>query len=41
MTRAVSSSEKPYIKEDFNDHVGTIRRQFERVYEDFGYDEQN
>jgi hypothetical protein len=41
MTRAVSNSEKLYIRGDFNGHVGTTRRGFERVYEGFGYDEQN
>jgi hypothetical protein len=37
----VSSSEKILIGRDLNGHVGTARRGFERVHEDFGYGEQN
>jgi hypothetical protein len=41
MVRVVPSSEKLFIREDLNGHVGTVREGFERVYEGFGYDEQN
>jgi exonuclease III len=41
MVREVLSSEKFFIGEDFNDHVGTARWEFERVHEGFGYGEQN
>jgi hypothetical protein len=41
MIRGVSSSEKIYIGGDLNGHVGTVRTGFERVHENFGYDEQN
>jgi hypothetical protein len=37
----VSSGEKFFIGGDFNGHVGTARKRFERVYEGFGYGEQN
>jgi hypothetical protein len=41
MVIEVPSSEKLFIGEDLNGHVGTARKEFERVHEGFGYDEQN
>jgi hypothetical protein len=41
MVRGVSSSEKLFIREDLNGHVGTVRGEFERVHRGFGYGEQN
>jgi hypothetical protein len=41
MIRGVSSSEKLFIRGDFNGHVDTTRWGFERVHEGFGYGEQN
>jgi hypothetical protein len=40
MVRGVPSS-KLFIGGDLNGHVSTTRKRFERVHEDFGYDEQN
>jgi hypothetical protein len=33
MVRGVSSSEKLFIGGDLNEHVGTARKEFERVHE--------
>jgi hypothetical protein len=41
MLRDVTSNEKFFIGGDLNDHIGTSRRRFERVYRGFGYDYQN
>jgi hypothetical protein len=41
MVRGVPSSEKLFIGEDLNGHVGTAREGFERVHEGFEYGEQN
>jgi hypothetical protein len=41
MVRGVSNSEKLFIGEDLNGHVGTVRGGFEIVHGGFGYDEQN
>jgi hypothetical protein len=39
MVRVVSSSKKFFIGGEFNGHVGTARKGFERVHEGFGYGE--
>jgi hypothetical protein len=39
MVRKVPSSEKLFIGENFNNHVGTTRREFERVHGGFKYEE--
>jgi hypothetical protein len=41
MVKNVSSSEKLFIGEHLNNHVGTTRREFERVHGDFKYEERN
>jgi hypothetical protein len=41
MVRGVPSSEKFFIGEDLNSHVGTVRGGFERVHGGFEYGEQN
>jgi hypothetical protein len=41
MVISVSSSEKLFIGEGFNGHVGTIGTKFEMVHENFGYDDKN
>jgi hypothetical protein len=35
----MSSSKKFFVGGDFNGHVGTTRRGFERAHEGFGYGE--
>jgi hypothetical protein len=37
MVRGPHNSEKLFIREDLNDHIGTTRSGFERVHEDFRY----
>jgi hypothetical protein len=39
MVREVPSSEKLFIGGDLNGHVVTVRGEFERVHEGFGYGE--
>jgi hypothetical protein len=41
MVRGVSSSEKLFIGEDLNGHVGTVKGGFESVHGGFGYGKQN
>ena len=41
MVRDVPSSEKLFIRGDFNSHVGTTSGGFERVHGGFGYGDRN